>query len=74
MSKKQLRQKPKSENFLHPELSSPEIYEVLLENEHVKVMMVTFEAGEGDQIHDHNPMIFHVIEGESKSYLARWIC
>ena len=25
--------------------------------------MVTFEAGEGDQIHDHNPMIFHVIEG-----------
>ncbi|MEL1223921.1 MAG: hypothetical protein VW522_06700, partial [Candidatus Neomarinimicrobiota bacterium] len=58
--------KPKTEkveNFLHPELSSPEIYEVLLENEHVKVMMVTFEAGEGDQIHDHNPMIFHVIEG-----------
>ena len=51
------------ENFLHPELSSPEIYEVLLENEHVKVMMVTFEAGEGDQIHDHNPMIFHVLEG-----------
>jgi len=51
------------ENFLHPESSSPDIYEVLLDNEHVKVMMVTFEAGEGDQMHDHNPMTFHVIEG-----------
>ena len=51
------------ENFLHPESSSPGIYEVLLDNEHVKVMMVTFEAGEGDQMHDHNPMTFHVIEG-----------
>ena len=51
------------ENFLHPESSSPNIYEVLLENEHVKVMMVTFEASEGDQMHDHNPMTFHVIEG-----------
>ena len=53
----------KKENFLHPESSSPDIYEVLLENEHVKVMMVTFEAGEGDQMHDHNPMTFHVLEG-----------
>ena len=57
---------PKTEtvdNFLHPERSSPEIYEVLLENEHVKVLMVTFDSGEGDEMHDHNPMTFHVIEG-----------
>tara|TARA_B100000214_G_C23877990_1_gene585880 strand:+ start:272 stop:961 length:690 start_codon:yes stop_codon:yes gene_type:complete len=51
------------EEFLYPESSSPDIYEVLLENEHVKVMMVTFEAGESDQMHDHNPMTFHVIQG-----------
>mgnify|MGYP001454717227 FL=1 len=43
--------------------SSPEIYEVLLENEHVKVLMVTFDSGEGDEMHDHNPMTFHVIKG-----------
>lgn len=30
------------EKFLHPEVLSPDIYEVLLDNEDVKVMMVTF--------------------------------
>ena len=51
------------EKFLHPDSVSPEIYEVLLENDHVKVLMVTFDSGEGDEMHDHNPMTFHVIEG-----------
>ena len=51
------------EKFLHPDGVSPEIYEVLLENDDVKVMMVTFKSGQGDKMHDHNPMIFHVIEG-----------
>ena len=51
------------EKFLHPEVVSPDIYEVLLDNEDVKVMMVTFEAGQGDETHDHNPMTFHVVKG-----------
>ena len=64
IEEKKTRPKTKvNENFLHPESTSPDIYEILLENEHVKVMMVTFEAGEGDQMHDHNPMTFHVIQG-----------
>ena len=62
----------KKENFLHPESSSPNIYEVLLENEHVKVMMVTFEAGEGDKMHDHNPMTFHVLQGgKAQMFITR---
>ena len=51
------------EKFLHPEVVSPDIYEVLLDNEDVKVMRVTFEAGQGDLTHDHNPMTFHVLKG-----------
>ena len=51
------------EKFFHPEVVSPDIYEVLLDNEDVKVMMVTFQAGQGDETHDHNPMTFHVIKG-----------
>ena len=51
------------EKFLPPDSVSPEIYEVLLDNDFVKVMKVTFEAGQGDKMHDHNPMTFHVLEG-----------
>ena len=51
------------EKFLHPDSVSPEIYEVLLDNDFVKVMRVTFEAGQGDKMHDHNPMTFHVLQG-----------
>ena len=51
------------EKSLHPDSVSPEIYEVLLENDAVKVMMVTFKPGHGDKMHDHNPMTFHVLKG-----------
>ena len=51
------------EKFLHPDNVSPEIYEVLLENDDVKVMLVSFMPGQGDKMHDHNPMTFHVLEG-----------
>ena len=34
------------EKFLHPDGVSPEIYEVILENNVVKVMMVTFKPGQ----------------------------
>ena len=45
------------EKFLHPDSVSPEIYEVLLEND-CKSNMVTFKPGHGDKMHDHNPMTF----------------
>jgi len=51
------------EIFLHPEVVSPEIYKVLLDNEDVKVLEVTFDAGQGDKMHDHDPMTFHVLQG-----------
>ena len=49
--------KPK---MLFPEQVSPEIYEVLLENEAVKVMKVTFAPGQEDNMHDHYPFTFHL--------------
>ena len=51
------------EKFLHPDSVSPKIYEVLLENDAVKVILVTFKPGHGDKMHDHYPMTFHVLEG-----------
>ena len=41
IEEKKTRPKTKvNENFLHPESTSPDIYEILLENEHVKVMIL----------------------------------
>jgi len=51
------------EIFLHPEVVSPEVYKLLLDNEDVKVLEVTFDAGQGDKMHDHDPMTFHVLQG-----------
>lgn len=48
---------------LHPEKVSPDIYKVLLDNEHVKVLEVTFAPGQSDSKHDHYPMTAYVIEG-----------
>ena len=44
--------KPK---MLLPEKVSPNVYEVLLENELVKVMKVSFAPGQSDNMHDHYP-------------------
>ena len=44
--------------MLLPEKVSPEIYEVLLENEAVKVMKVSFAPGQEDNMHDHYPFTF----------------
>lgn len=49
--------------MLLPEKVSPEIYEVLLENEAVKVMKVTFAPGQEDNMHDHYPFTFHLLNG-----------
>ena len=52
--------KPK---MLFPEQVSPEIYDVLLENEAVKVMKVTFAPGQEDNMHDHYPFTGYLISG-----------
>ena len=36
------------EKFLHSDSVSPKIYKVLLENDAVKVILVTFKPGHGD--------------------------
>ena len=52
-----------SDEVLLPEEVSPDIYKVLLENEDVKVLEVTFDPGQSDNLHDHNPMTIYVLEG-----------
>ena len=51
------------EKFLHPDSVSSEMYEVLLENEAVKVIKATFKPEQEDRVHDHYPMTFHVLKG-----------
>ena len=46
-----------------PEEVSPEVYKVLLDNEDVKVLEVTFQPGQSDELHRHNVMTFYAIQG-----------
>jgi quercetin dioxygenase-like cupin family protein len=48
---------------LNPEIVSPDVYKVLLENDDVKVLEATFEPGQGDNMHDHDPVTFYVLQG-----------
>ena len=50
-------------SMLLPEQVSPEIYEVLFENETVKVMKVSFAPGQEDNMHDHYPFTGYLING-----------
>ena len=52
-----------SSKVLLPEVVSPDIYKVLLDNDDVKVLEVTFEPGQSDIMHDHNPVTFYLVEG-----------
>ena len=49
--------------MLLPEKVSPEIYDVLLENEIVKVMKVSFAPGQEDNMHDHYPFTGYILDG-----------
>ena len=42
---------------------SPDFYEVLLDNETVKVMKVSFAPGKSDNMLDHYPFTFHIMDG-----------
>ena len=62
---KKIRSKSSTNNkdYLFPEKVSPDVYKVLLENDDVKVLEVAFEPGQGDNMHDHNPMTVYVLQG-----------
>ena len=51
------------EKLLLPEEVSPDVYKVLLDNEDVKVLEVTFEPGQSDKMHDHYPVTFYLLQG-----------
>ena len=62
---KKIRSKSSTINkdYLFPEKVSPDVYKVLLENDNIKVLEVEFEPGQGDNMHDHNPMIAYILQG-----------
>ena len=49
--------------YILPEEVSPNVYKVLLENDDVKVLEVTFEPGESDNMHDHGVITFYAVKG-----------
>ena len=51
------------EKPLHPEVVSPDVYKVLLENDDVKVLEVTFEPGQSDNMHEHYPATVYILQG-----------
>tara|TARA_A100001037_G_C15149413_1_gene638232 strand:+ start:3714 stop:4418 length:705 start_codon:yes stop_codon:yes gene_type:complete len=51
------------EKSLHPEIVSPDVYKVLLENDDIKVLEVTFEPGQSDKMHDHYPATVYIMQG-----------
>ena len=57
------------DKFINPDSVSPDIYQVLFENDAVKVMKVTFQPNQGDKTHDHHPMTFHAIRSKVCSVL-----
>ena len=46
-----------------PEIVSPNVYKVLLDNEEVKVLEVLFEPGEGDLMHEHGVITYFALNG-----------
>ncbi len=48
---------------LLPEKVSPDVYNVLLENEDIKILEVTFAPGQSDNMHEHYPSTAYIIEG-----------
>ena len=49
--------------YILPEEVSPNVYQVLLENDDVKIIEVTFEPGESDNMHDHGVITFYAVKG-----------
>ena len=51
------------EKLILPEEVSPDVYKVVLENEDVKVLEVTFAPGQGDNMHEHGVITYYGIKG-----------
>ena len=51
------------EKLILPEEVSPDVYKVLLENEDVKVLEVTFAPWQSDNMHQHGVITFYGIKG-----------
>ena len=52
-----------SDISLFPEKVSPDVYKVLLENEDIKILEVTFAPGQSDNMHEHYPATVYIVEG-----------
>ena len=48
---------------LLPEKVSPDVYKVLLENDDIKILEVTFAPGQSDNMHEHYPATVYIVEG-----------
>jgi len=54
-----------SSQQIDPVIVSPEMYEVLLENEHVRVIRYRIEPGERDELHTHPAKVSYIVSGGS---------
>ena len=52
-----------SDISLLPEKVSPDVYNVLLENDDIKILEVTFAPGQSDNMHEHYPATVYIVEG-----------
>ena len=52
-----------SDISLLPEEVSPDVYKVLLENDDIKILEVTFAPGQSDNMHEHYPATVYIVEG-----------
>lgn len=48
---------------IDPVTVSPDMYKVLLENDHVRVVQYTIKPGESDKPHTHPPKVSYVVDG-----------
>jgi quercetin dioxygenase-like cupin family protein len=44
-------------------VASPDLYKVMLENEHVRVVLYTLQPGQRDSVHSHPPKVSYVLSG-----------
>ena len=51
------------EKLIPPEEVSPDVYQVIFENDDVKVLKVTFAPGQGDNMHEHGVITYYGIKG-----------
>ena len=52
-----------TEQLILPEKVSPDVYKVILDNDEVKVLEVTFAPGQGDNMHEHGVITYYGIDG-----------